>query len=88
MFVRDWRSLAASLAALLLAATAMAVQPSGEKLTSLAEEGEYIFRQKCSACHTIGEGDKPTGPDLAGVMERRDRQWLTSFITDPGKPKG
>lgn len=85
MFVCDWRSVAACLAALLLAATAMAVQPGGEKLTSLAEEGEYLFRQKCSACHTIGEGDKPTGPDLAGVMERRDRQWLTSFITDPGK---
>lgn len=85
MFVRDWRSVAASLAALLLATTAMAAQPSGEKLTSQAEEGEYLFRQKCIACHTIGGGDKPTGPDLAGVAERRDRAWLTAFITDPGK---
>ncbi|MCM2264765.1 MAG: c-type cytochrome, partial [Desulfuromonadales bacterium] len=73
------------LGALLLVTSAAVAQPTGEQLTRLAEEGESLFRQKCLACHTIGEGDKPTGPDLAGVAERRDRQWLSAFIQDPGK---
>lgn len=70
---------------LLLMATVVAAQPSGEQLTKLAEEGEALFRQKCVACHTLGGGDKPNGPDLAGVTERRDRPWLIAFIQDPGK---
>lgn len=71
--------------ALIFVASAVAAQPTGEQLTSLAEEGESLFRQKCSACHSIGEGDKPTGPDLAGVADRRDRAWLAAFIADPEK---
>jgi mono/diheme cytochrome c family protein len=70
---------------LLLAAVTAMAQPTGEELTRLAEAGESLFRQKCIACHTIGEGDKPTGPDLAGVTARRDREWLAAFILDPGK---
>ncbi|MCB0804280.1 MAG: c-type cytochrome [Bacteroidales bacterium] len=35
--------------------------------------------QVCSACHTIGKG-KLIGPDLKGVTERHDREWLYSFI--------
>ena len=70
---------------LLLMATTVVAQPTGEELTRLAEAGENLFREKCIACHTIGAGDKPTGPDLAGVTERRDRQWLVAMIQDPGK---
>ncbi len=51
----------------------------------LAEQGESIFQQKCSTCHTIGGGDTPMGPDLVGVTERRDRQWLQRIITEPGE---
>ncbi len=54
-------------------------------LTQLAEQGEAVFRQKCIACHAIGEGDRPTGPDLAGVTERRDRPWLVRMIREPGR---
>ena len=54
-------------------------------LTQLAEQGEAVFNQKCIACHTIGEGDRPTGPDLAGVTERRDRPWLVRMIQEPGR---
>ncbi len=35
--------------------------------------------QVCAACHTIGKG-KLIGPDLKGVTERHDREWLYSFI--------
>ncbi|NJC88363.1 MAG: c-type cytochrome [Desulfuromonas sp.] len=85
MFERDTGMVVGMLVGLLLAATTVVAQPTGEQLTGLAEAGESLFRQKCIACHAIGEGDKPTGPDLAGVTERRDRAWLTAFIADPGK---
>ncbi|HEY7744931.1 MAG TPA: cytochrome c [Desulfuromonadales bacterium] len=61
--------------------------PAGAEvdLARLAEKGEGIFQQKCSPCHTIGEGDRSTGPDLSGVTERRDRQWLVRMIQEPGR---
>jgi mono/diheme cytochrome c family protein len=40
------------------------------------------FRQNCMSCHTIG-GGRLTGPDLKDVSARKDRDWLTRFITDP-----
>jgi len=33
----------------------------------------------CGACHTIGKG-KLIGPDLKGITESRDKEWLYSFI--------
>jgi len=47
-----------------------------------ADEGEAIFNQTCKACHTIGGGDL-VGPDLEGVLEQRDLDWLRSFISAP-----
>lgn len=47
-----------------------------------AERGESIFLQKCSSCHTIGQG-KLVGPDLKGVTDRRSESWLKGFIKDP-----
>ena len=44
--------------------------------------GEVLFQSRCNACHTVGEGDG-VGPDLFGVMERRDREWLSRWLTDP-----
>jgi protein SCO1 len=44
--------------------------------------GQFLFQNGCSACHTIGKGDK-VGPDLLGVTERRDREWLTRYILVP-----
>jgi mono/diheme cytochrome c family protein len=43
-----------------------------------APDGAKLF-QVCSACHHIGKG-KLIGPDLKGVTERRDREWLKKFI--------
>lgn len=42
-------------------------------------EGEKIFVQHCSACHTIGKG-KLVGPDLKGITDRRKETWLIPFI--------
>lgn len=44
--------------------------------------GQFLYRNGCSVCHTIGEGDR-IGPDLLGVHERRDRAWLERFIRTP-----
>jgi cytochrome c2 len=42
------------------------------------DEGKQLF-QVCSACHTIGKG-KLIGPDLKGVTERLDKDYLYRFI--------
>jgi len=44
--------------------------------------GEYLFASRCSACHSIGQGDK-MGPDLLGVTARRERTWLLRYIQVP-----
>ena len=48
----------------------------------VGHNGQRLFVSKCSACHTVGEGDK-VGPDLAGVTKRRSRVWLTRYIAEP-----
>ncbi|HEU4414328.1 MAG TPA: SCO family protein [Candidatus Angelobacter sp.] len=50
----------------------------------LSDKGRYIFATHCAACHTIGHGDK-IGPDLQGITNRRDREWLARFISTPDK---
>ncbi len=49
--------------------------------------GESLFRTRCSACHAIGPGDGlvRTGPNLAGVVEWRDRAWLERWIREPDR---
>lgn len=46
------------------------------------DAGSYLFRTRCSACHTVGRGDG-IGPDLLGVTRVRDRAWLARFIKRP-----
>lgn len=36
----------------------------------------------CAACHTIGKG-VTIGPDLAGVLERRELPWLKRWLREP-----
>ena len=43
--------------------------------------GKEIFAGNCKACHSIGGGDI-VGPDLAGVTEKREEDWLKAFITN------
>ncbi len=48
-----------------------------------AESGAEAFQNGvCNACHTIG-GGRLVGPDLAGINQRRSRDWLVSFIRSP-----
>mgnify|MGYP003571982014 CR=1 FL=1 len=47
-----------------------------------ASAGKDVFQAKCLACHTMGKGDG-VGPDLKGVTERRERDWLVKWLKDP-----
>jgi mono/diheme cytochrome c family protein len=44
-----------------------------------AQDGAGIFKQKCSACHKIGEG-RFVGPDLMGVTTKRSEEWLLKWV--------
>ncbi len=50
---------------------------------ALASEGAALFQSRgCIGCHTIG-GGRLTGPDLQGVTERREADWVISMIANP-----
>ena len=49
---------------------------------SVSDKGQYLFATRCAACHTIGHGIF-IGPDLLGVTDTRDRNWLARFIQKP-----
>jgi cytochrome oxidase Cu insertion factor (SCO1/SenC/PrrC family) len=54
-------------------------------------KGESIYRTRCEACHSIGvegmvkTGKRSLGPDLLGVVAKRDRAWLTRWLAEPDK---
>jgi mono/diheme cytochrome c family protein len=48
-----------------------------------AERGADLFASRgCAACHSIGAGLR-VGPDLAGILERREPEWVVGMITRP-----
>jgi protein SCO1 len=47
-------------------------------------KGQFIFDSRCSACHTIGQGER-IGPDLHGVTSRRDAAWLVRYVVAPDR---
>lgn len=71
--------LAAGLVIFLAAAATTAV---ARPILQTAEEGDTIFQTRCAGCHTIG-GGKLVGPDLMGVTQQRDPEWLAQFILNP-----
>jgi cytochrome oxidase Cu insertion factor (SCO1/SenC/PrrC family) len=59
-------------------------QPKAIAFDFAAQPGQALFKRLCAGCHTVGRGDR-VGPDLAGSIARRDRDWLVRFISDPGR---
>lgn len=48
---------------------------------ALAATGKEVFDAKCTACHKIGK--RFVGPDLTGVVDRREPEWIMNMILDP-----
>ena len=48
---------------------------------ALAETGEKVFEEKCSACHKLEE--RYVGPALGGVTERRSLAYVMNMILNP-----
>jgi protein SCO1/2 len=46
------------------------------------DQGQYVFFTQCAPCHTIGQGDS-IGPDLRGLTNTRDPNWLRRIIQAP-----
>lgn len=49
----------------------------------LAQRGEELFESKqCVTCHTVGDGII-IGPDLKGLLDRREIDWIRRIIAQP-----
>lgn len=48
-------------------------------IQAYSQSGEELFKSNCSSCHSIGKG-KIVGPDLSGVYNKMNNDWLVSFI--------
>jgi mono/diheme cytochrome c family protein len=53
-------------------------------IIGFAQDGQALYQEKCAACHSIGGGDI-LGPDLKGVVAKRDRPWLERWLKEPDK---
>ncbi len=49
----------------------------------LADEGQSIFEQNCTACHKIEE--RFVGPALKEVTTRRSPEWIMNMILNPDR---
>jgi mono/diheme cytochrome c family protein len=48
-------------------------------IPAFSQSGEELFKSNCSSCHSIGKG-RVVGPDLSGVYNKMNNDWLVSFI--------
>ena len=49
----------------------------------LAKAGKNVWTGKgCMGCHSIGKG-KLAGPDLNGLYERRQTEWVKTWLKNP-----
>lgn len=62
-----------------LKSTALTIVAVALGLNLQAQDGEALFKQTCTACHSIGKG-KLVGPDLKGINQKRSEEWLVNFV--------
>lgn len=77
-------TLALAIVAVFALALPASVAAQGSPVTvdpELAKRGKKLWNNRgCGGCHAIGR--KQAGPDLAGVSERRDPEWLRRWLKD------
>lgn len=49
--------------------------------TEMANQGEALYQQKCTACHKLGETF--IGPPPNGILDRRRPEWVMNMILNP-----
>ncbi len=49
-----------------------------KKLTKQQGKGQVLFKANCSSCHKLFK--RSTGPELLGISEKYEREWLYSWI--------
>ena len=65
------------------AGTVAAQQATVQVDAAVAKRGQSLFQNRgCVGCHSIGKG-KRSGPDLAGVTQRRELDWLRRWLKNP-----
>lgn len=64
--------------ALLLALNTLGVAAQDPRADAAYKEGEGLFKAQCTSCHAVNK--QVVGPALAKVYERRDADWLRSWI--------
>jgi protein SCO1/2 len=52
--------------------------------TEIFGAGQLLFVGRCASCHTFGKGNE-LGPDLKGVTNLRERNWLRQYLAEPNK---
>ena len=51
---------------------------------AMAAKGQKIFFKVCVQCHTLQSQGQPSGPGLAGVLDRiPSEKWLMQWLRDP-----
>jgi mono/diheme cytochrome c family protein len=63
---------------LLIVSTLLLVAPPTKSNAQDVEEGARLFQIHCSSCHQVGR--ERIGPDLKGVNNRLNEDWLIPFI--------
>jgi len=59
------------------------IESERKKITK--SPGQLIYEKyNCKSCHTIGKGNL-IGPDLKGITQRREIEWLKKWILNPQK---
>ena len=83
MATSRWQSLIVGAALALVLPAGLAAQEAAATLTpdpAQAKKGQSLWNNRgCTGCHSIG-GGKRSGPDLAGVLERRELGWLRRWL--------
>lgn len=51
---------------------------------AMAAKGQKIFFKVCVQCHTLQEKNQPSGPGLAGILDRiPSEDWLMQWLKNP-----
>ena len=62
------------------ASRAQAQAPMSEDSTNVKRGDELFVSKGCNTCHNISHTGKMSGPDLGGIVQNRDREWLRQFL--------